>query len=312
MRFDSSAADAPGAHQRVHGKLLARAHEQAVADVEQVDRDRFMRAVGAHARGGFGSGFEQRIDFAMGAVHREFLQRTGGGKQEQQQRALGERADGTCADCHRQHEKMNVDFALRQFLADVAERIPTAGQHREAIEHRRQPGQAGRKPSRRIRQQGKHGAAGGQERELTPLGQLRFSGFLAFRPFEFAPGPEARCRHTTIALQCRPRAPTVGHHRKPRGSAGCLEPAGHQVGPVQVHDGGELLAQAFQVHGPHRGDRRLATGGVETDGLHALFTQEESGQALGPVRRRFLGLGDGGGHAREMVTENGRFFECEP
>ena len=62
---------------------------------------------------------DERPDLSMGAIHREVFQRTREGEEEEEKSPLDVGTDRGGADCHREHEEVDVENAATNLVECV-------------------------------------------------------------------------------------------------------------------------------------------------------------------------------------------------
>ena len=100
----------------IGGDALARADEHDVADLELVDRDDGLAAVGGEEGGFFRGEVHQGADRAAGAAEGIVFQRIGEGEEPEEDGAFFPVVDGGRADGRQHHEQVDADFAFGQQL----------------------------------------------------------------------------------------------------------------------------------------------------------------------------------------------------
>ena len=103
----------------VGGDALARANEHAIADLELVDRDDGLAAVGGKEGGFLGGEVHEGAHGAAGAAEGIVFQRIGEGEEPEEDGAFFPVTDQGRADGGEHHEEIDADFAFGQELEGV-------------------------------------------------------------------------------------------------------------------------------------------------------------------------------------------------
>jgi hypothetical protein len=212
------------------------------------------------------------------AVERISLHRTRRRKEKQQQHRLAPRPDEGRTHRHREHEKMDVDFAPLQVLPRVDRCVPPARDQPDEIAspgdggHIR-PDVIGHRP--RDPGDGAHARQLGQQAPFLILGRrLRFD----FRPLHLPPVPHFFGGHACIAADDGRRSILL--HGKTHRRAG--RSTGRELRLHRRDGRREFCLQSFDLNLPHGRNGHRVRRRIDSDRRHSGLRAQELHEFIHP------------------------------